>query len=63
MKTYSKLIALTLLLGASAAAFADGGGSYASHDSITTGSGAAAGTNLYNTVMKPNNPLVGTQFQ
>ena len=58
MKTYFKLTALTLLLGSSAAAFADGGGSYASHDSITTGSGAAAaGTNLYNTLMKPKNPL------
>ena len=58
MKTVSKLSVLAVLLNLSTLTFAEGGGSYASHDSITTGSGAAAaGTNLYNTLMKPKNPL------
>lgn len=58
MKSTLKLAAITSLLGLSSFAFAEGGTSYASHDSISTGSGAAAaGTNLYNTLMKPKNPL------
>ena len=58
MKATSRLAALAILLSLTPLAFAEGDGPYASHDAIITGSGAAAaGTNLYNTVMQPKNPL------
>lgn len=58
MTSVLKRVAIATLLGFSSFAFAGNGSSYASHDSIATGSAAAAaGTNFYNTVMKPKNPL------
>lgn len=58
MKSILKLAALVTLLSLGSFAFAEGGGSYASHDSMTSGSAtAAAGTTFYNTVMKPKTPL------
>jgi hypothetical protein len=57
MNTCSKFaLGVAMLFGCHMAIAA--GGSYASHDSISSGSGAAAaGTNLYNSTMKPKTPL------